>query len=350
MKRIFWVLMCLAMVVSLFACEMSDLGEALKSPEEKKTEFEAFRTSLSQQNAVALDAELLVQDDGSNMLIADVKNNTTFELTEIKIAFAAWGAAGVPLYLDSKDGTSYYVVETDMAGVVIEGSQRWYADMGLEIKTTFSVDYVEAIVMSYKANGTVWENPLYEQWGEYFNGESIEDYMKLPAPTVDDLKAEYDDLKTQIAKQNAVAMESGLYPQGDGRIMLISDVKNNTAFELSNVVVAFAGFAEDGTPVKLLGETATEGYYVQEITLTGLTVESGGYWVGDLGYSLAKECASIVRVEAIVKSCSVNGEAWENPLYARWKNTFLGEKLEDWMSEISADVKDETVEETAVVA
>lgn len=345
MKKILLVLMCLTMVVSLAACGLSDIGESMKSPEEKKAEFEEFRTSLNQQNAVALDAELLVQDDGSKMLIADVKNNTTFELSEIKIAFAAWSAGGVPVYLGSKDGTSYYVIETDMKGVVVEGSQRWYADMGLEIGAFTNVDYVEAIVMSYKSNGTVWENPLYEQWGKYFNGEDIEDYMKLPAPTVDELKLEYEDLKTQIAKQNAVAMESGLYPQADGRIMLISDVKNNTAFELTNVVVAFAGFAEDGTPVKIVGASATDGYYVQEISLTNLTVGAGEYWVGDIGYALAQECASIVRVEAIVMSCNMNGEAWQNPLYARWKNTFLGEKMEDWMSDISA-----AAEETEAVA
>ena len=346
MKRLFLVLMCLAMVISLAACGLSDVGDLIESPEQKKANFEAFRNSLEQQNAVALDAELLVQDGASNMLIADVKNNTTFELSEVKIAFAAWNSLGTPIALDYEDGNPYYVIETDMEGLVIGGSQRWYADMGLAISSTIvTVDYVEAIVMSYKANGTLWENPLYEQWGEYFNGESLEDYMKLPAPTVDDLKAEYEDLKTQIAKQNAVAMESGLYPQADGRIMLITDVKNNTAFELTNVVVAFAGFTADGTPVKLLGETATEGYYVQEITLTGLTVEAGGYWVGDLGYALSQSCSTIERVEAIVMSCDVNGEAWVNPLYARWKNTFLGEKMEEWMTDISA-----ATEETEAVA
>lgn len=348
MKRLLLVLMCLAMVVSLAACGLSDVGDLIESPEQKKTNFESFRKSLNEQNAVALDAELLTQDNGSKMLIADVKNNTTFELTEIKIAFVAWGSTGTPVTLSYEDGNSYYVVETDMEGLVIEGSQRWYADMGLEVSSISPIDYVEAIVMSYKANGTVWENPLYEQWGKYFNGEELEDYMKLPEPTVDELKLEYEDLKTQIVKQNAVAMESGLYPQSDGSIMLITDVKNNTAFELSNVVVAFAGFAEDGTPVKLVGASATEGYYVQEISLTDLTVEAGGYWVGDLGYALSQESASIVRVEAIVMSCKVNGEAWVNPLYARWKNTFLGEKLEDWMTEISADVEDGTGETTAV--
>lgn len=350
MKRVLLILMCLAMVVSLAACGLGNVSELIESPEQKKANFEAFRTSLNQQNAVALDAELLVQDGASNMLIADVKNNTTFELSEIKIAFAAWGLAGAPVILDSENGNSYYVVETDMTGVVIEGSQRWYADMGLEVSSFSSIEYVEAIVMSYKANGTVWENPLYEQWGNYFNGEVIEDYMKLPAPTVDDLKLEYEDLKTQIVKQNAVAMESGLYPQDDGSIMLISDVKNNTAFELTNIVVAYAGYDADGNPVKLKGKNSTEGYYVQEISLSSLTIASGEYWVGDLGYSLAQECSSIVRVEAIVKSCNVNGETWENPLYARWKNTFLGEKLEEWMSVISADEKDEVAEETAVVA
>jgi hypothetical protein len=217
--------------------------------------------------------------------------------------------------------------------------------MGLEVSSISPIDYVEAIVMSYKANGTVWENPLYEQWGKYFNGEELEDYMKLPEPTVDDLKAEYDDLKTQVIKQNAVAMESGLYPQADGSIMLITDVKNNTAFELTNVVVAFAGFTADGTPVKLMGETETQGYYVREITLTGLTVEAGGYWVGDLGFALSQSCSTIERVEAVVMSCNVNGEAWVNPLYARWKNTFLGEKMETWMTDISA-----AAEETEAVA
>lgn len=346
MKRLFLVLMCLAMVVSLAACGLSDVGDLIESSEQKKANFEDFRKSLNQQTAVALDAEFIVQDDGSKMLIADVKNNTTFELSEIKIAFAAWNEFGTPVYLGSKDGTSYYVVETDMKGVVIEGSQRWYADMGLAVNSTItSIDYVEAIVMSYKANGTVWENPLYEQWGKYFNGEDLEDYMKLPAPTVDELKLEYDDLKTQIAKQSAVAMESGLYPQADGSIMLITDVKNNTAFELSNIVVAFAGFTADGTPVKLIGETETEGYYVREINLGSLTIEASEYWVGDIGYALSQKCASIERVEAIVMSCNVNGEAWVNPLYARWKNTFLGEKMEDWMSDISA-----AAEETETVA
>ncbi len=337
MKRLLLVLMCLAMVVSLAACGLSEIGDYIESPEQKKANFEDFRKSLNQQNAVALDAELLVQEGASNMLIADVKNNTTFELTEIKIAFAAWSSSGLPVALDYEDGNSYYVVETDMEGVVIEGSQRWYADMGLVVNSSvFTIDYVEAIVMSYKANGTLWENPLYEQWGKYFNGETLEDYMKLPAPTVDELKAEYDDLKTQITKQNAVATESRLYPQADGRIMLITDVKNNTAFELTNVVVAFAGFTADGTPVKLIGETETVGYYVREITLTGLAVEAGGYWVGDLGFALSQSCSTIERVEAVVMSCNVNGEAWVNPLYARWKNTFLGEKMEEWMTDISA--------------
>ncbi|MBR5323031.1 MAG: hypothetical protein IKU48_05755 [Clostridia bacterium] len=336
MKKILFVLMCLAMVASLAACGFGDVGELIESPEQKKANFEDFRKSLEQQNAVALDAEVLVQEDGSSMLIADVKNNTTFELTEIKIAFAGWKATGTPAALSYEDGNPYYVVETDMKGLVIEGSQRWYADMGLEINWLANIDYVEAIVMSYKANGTLWENPLYEQWGKYFNGETLEDYMKLPEPTVDDLNLEYEDLKTQMAKQNALAAESGLYPQGDGRIMLITDIKNNTAFELTNLVVAYAGFTDDGTPVKLLDENDTEGYYVQEISMGSLTVEAGEYWVGDLGYALDQKCSTIERVEAIVISCNVNGEVWTNPLYARWKNTFLGEKLEEWMTEISA--------------
>ncbi len=346
MKKILLFFMCLAMVLSLASCGVSDLGDLIESPEQKKANFEDFRKSLNQQNAIALDAELLVQEGASNMLIADVKNNTTFELSKIKIAFAAWDSMGHPVTLDYEDGNAYYVVETDMEGLVIAGSQRWYADMGLEVRSSaLTINYVEAIVMSYEANGTLWENPLYEQWGKYFNGEDLEDYMKLPAPTVDELKLEYDDLKTQIVKQNAVAMESGLYPQEDGRIMLITDIKNNTAFTLSEITVAYAGFTADGTPVKLKGMTDTDSYYVQEISLTDLSVEAGAYWVGDLGYSLSQECASIERVEALVISCKINGEAWTNPLYGRWKNTFLGENMEEWMTDISA-----AGEETEAVA
>lgn len=346
MKKILALLLCVVTVLSFAACDVTEL---IQSPEQKKASFEAMRSSMDGQNAVALDAELHMEDNGTRMLVADVKNNTTFELTDVKIAFAAFSASNQPIALDFENGESYYVVETDMRGLTIAPSQRWYADMGLELDNALvsTPDYVEAIVMSYKANGTLWENPEYDKWCKYFNGVAIESYMRRPEPTEAELKAEYDTLKTEIVKQSAVAFASGLYPQADGSIMLVSDVKNNTAFTLSDVKIAFAGWDANGKPVKLKGQTDILGYYVQEISMTGLTVDAGAYWTGDMGFALASECSVIERVEAIVMSCKINGEDWQNPYYGQWQNTFMGEELTEYKEVISAGTGDAQTEAVA---
>lgn len=139
--------------------------------------FSEFYSYLLSQEVVALDANAHLQEDGSNALMADVKNNAVSDATDITIAYAMWDSEGNPILIRRETGedSGSYIKVVGYGDLMVEGLETWDADKGYYVANDHdTIDHVEAILVSCKLNGTVWENPMYELWQLHFGGQKLE--------------------------------------------------------------------------------------------------------------------------------------------------------------------------------
>ena len=75
----------------------------------------------------------------------------------------------------------------------------------------------------------------------------------------------------------------------------------------------------------------TEWPQLYSAAITHHQSAAGETWEATAGLFLAEECPEIAHVEAAVISCNFGSTEYTNRLYDAWKETYLNQKLEDWM-------------------
>lgn len=111
--------------------------------------------------------------------------------------------------------------------------------------------------------------------------------------------------------------------------MLQAVIVNHTDCEIKRAVVAFAAWDEDGLPVKIKGRFAFDApTYIKEVRYDNIHLVSGGRYGEYDGFGISKSLC-IKSVKAIAVSYeTLDGEKWENPYYADFKNRYEGKNRE----------------------
>ena len=155
---------------------------------------------------------------------------------------------------------------------------------------------------------------------------------------------EFEDLLTEqplavVRTEYLVQSEEykSLYPD-----MLKAVLKNNTAEEIKDAVVAFAAWDENNLPVKIEGQfDFGDGSYIKRVNYSDINLIGGNLYGENSGYSI-NENSKIAMFKAIAVSFETfDGDTWENPYYSDFCKLYEGRKYSDDM-QIEVQLNDST--------
>ncbi len=302
---------------------------------------------------MAVNARVCLNADGDKMLCADVKNNSSADITNFVLSYAVWNKMGRPIIIRTQNNSANTesIFESTETAIEVKANSTWEADAGLKLADDLEeIAYVEVIVVSYTKGGEKVTTPLYSAWKDTYVSRYLSDWqMELMGEDADNAdnvigttvskEQALATLKDNLSKEKVVAINEAVHKEmEDGNIMLSADLKNNSDKQVKELVVAFAAWDIDGNPILLKSASGTsEDAYIKRIGMGDVTVAAGQTWLADAGedvtgYKVSPELSNIAYVKAVVVSFSLeDGGSWSNPYYDQWKTTYENVKLEDWM-------------------
>ena len=113
-----------------------------------------------------------------------------------------------------------------------------------------------------------------------------------------------------------------LYPD-----LLQAVIRNDSAADIKDAVVAFVAWDKNGLPVKIKGSIDfSDGAYVQRVNYSDINLVPGDTFGDSSGYSIDEACG-IEDFRAIVVSYETfEGDTWENPLFEAWCELYEGQR------------------------
>ncbi len=143
----------------------------------------------------------------------------------------------------------------------------------------------------------------------------------------------FEEFETELEGQKIIALDPRVEEDSNGKKYITADVKNLTANRVSDVVLAFAVWNYKGDPVviKTQNNPNNTNYEVRLTLPDEVDIPSGEIWNGVGGVFLSQYSPSIKHVKAVVVSCKNGATKYQNPLYDKWKSTFVNKTLEEWM-------------------
>lgn len=177
MKKFLAVVLSLCMAVSLVACA--------PSPEEQLASniqaYNDFMADWNDEEIIAVNARVWVDANGDRILVADVENNSAYDVSNIVLSFAVWDAEGNFMIIRTRKNpdNTYSEFLMDVPNVTLAPGETWVADAGLFLADDFpEIAYVRAAVVSCTTDTTEYSNRLYEAWTFTFLNQPLEDWMK----------------------------------------------------------------------------------------------------------------------------------------------------------------------------
>ncbi len=146
-------------------------------------------------------------------------------------------------------------------------------------------------------------------------------------------KQAYTDFLADFNDESVLATNARVITDANGDKMLLSDIQNNSAEPISEIVLGFAIWNAEGAPMVIKSKrNPTNEIYEFQMEATNITVEANTTWNATVGVYLDASCGEIAYQKAVVVSYKkADGTTFENPLYSAWKETYLQQNLEDYM-------------------
>ena len=142
----------------------------------------------------------------------------------------------------------------------------------------------------------------------------------------------FKDFRADFEKESILAVNARVITDENGDRMLLTDIKNTSDQDATNIVLCFAIWDAEGNFLTILSRNnPTNTFSEFQVELGDRTVAAGETWEATAGLFLAEECPEIAHVEAAVISCNFGSTEYTNRLYDAWKETYLNQKLENWM-------------------
>ena len=186
MKKLLAILLCFSMMFMLVACgsdsgstdSNDDVQETVEEETEKSYTPSELKEQIQAQDCHVKKTKYVVQSNEykalyEDLIIGYVKNNTGETIKDLEVAYAAWDEDGLPVILDHDE----YVLEVDLNGVNLKDGET-LKDQGLAVDYQLAekgtIKKCKSIVVSYEDfSGNKWENPLYENWKELYEGKEL---------------------------------------------------------------------------------------------------------------------------------------------------------------------------------
>lgn len=147
------------------------------------------------------------------------------------------------------------------------------------------------------------------------------------------------DLFDKLIAGQALAVTSTKYVVQDTRFkslypdMLQAILKNNTASDIKDAVVAFVAWDKNNLPVKIKSHLGyRDEAYVQLVNFADMNLVPRASYGRKKGYAIDEDC-NIKKFKAIVVSYETfDGETWMNPYYSEWRTLYEGKRFDSGMS------------------
>jgi len=155
-------------------------GSKNKSVVESISESELL-SQLDAQELGIIETKYVVQDTEYKSLYPDllqaiIRNDTKVDIKNAVVAFVAWDENKLPVKVkgsfDFSDGSYVQLVNYNDINLIPGAS--YGNDSGFEIDETNRIQHFKAIIVSYESfEGTNWENPLFMEWKELYEGKKL---------------------------------------------------------------------------------------------------------------------------------------------------------------------------------
>jgi hypothetical protein len=139
-------------------------------------------SQIDAQELKVIKTKYVVQDEEykslyPDMLQAVIQNDTSYDIKNALVAFVAWDSNNLPVKIkgsiDFSDGS--YIKEVNYGDINLVPGKKFGESSGFEVDENCNIKTFKAIVVSYETfDGTTWENPLYEDWCEFYEGVKLQ--------------------------------------------------------------------------------------------------------------------------------------------------------------------------------
>ena len=325
---------------------------------------------ISLQEVKVISTDYLIQDDEYKALYPDllsavVRNDSTKDIKNLVVAFAAWDANNLPVKIQGQfDFEGAYIMETIYDDANLAAGSSFGHDAGFAIDEVCSnIEKIMAIVVSYETfDGETWTNPVYNRWTDLVAGVTLTTEIEAagnnmnsssdPTPpsaedavedVVEDAPAEDNnsssastaaDIESKINAQDVKVISTmytvqdvefkALYPD-----MLQAIISNEGTHEIRDAVIAFVAWDKNNLPVKIVGSMDfSDGEYIVNVNYDDINLIPGDTYGDKSGFEVDEDC-NIDTFKAIVVSYEAfDGYTWENPYYNDWCEVYGGVKYQ----------------------
>lgn len=164
------------------ASEEGVVSEVVTQPQTQKQMTAAeLEAELAKQEVRVTSTKYVIQDETYKYLYPDalraiVKNDSPVDIRDVELAYAAWDKNNLPVKIKTNnftDNANYISRASGEINLVSGGT--WGSDSGLKLAADCpDISKIKAIVREYTDfDGNTWENPLYEQWLEIYEGKKL---------------------------------------------------------------------------------------------------------------------------------------------------------------------------------
>ncbi len=112
--------------------------------------------------------------------------------------------------------------------------------------------------------------------------------------------------------------------------LLSAVVRNDSDYDLKNVVVAYVAWDKNNLPVKIAEQWEFDGgAYIAACNFSDANIVPGSEYGKGAGFALSRDCRTLHQFKAIVVSFETfEGGTWANPYYNDWVKLYAGKRLE----------------------
>lgn len=142
---------------------------------------EELMKSIDEQELRVISTEYVIQDEKlkslyPDMLQAVIQNDTDKDIKNAVLAFVAWDKNNLPVKIKgSIDFTNgEYIQQVKYSDINLVPGKTYGDSSGYSIDSTCEITQFKAVVVSYEDfDGGTWNNPLYENWCEFYEGKKL---------------------------------------------------------------------------------------------------------------------------------------------------------------------------------
>ncbi len=168
-------------VVIKDSVEVSENKKDDTTNKESEINAESLQNNIDLQEVKIVSTKYVVQDEKHkalypDMLQAVIQNDTSFDIKNAVIAFAAWDSNNLPVKIKGNMDFSggAYIKQVNYNDINLVPNSTFGESSGFSVDENCNIETFKAIVVSYEAfSGETWKNPYYNDWCKLYEGVKL---------------------------------------------------------------------------------------------------------------------------------------------------------------------------------